>query len=149
MNHIAFCVTCVDTTHMKKNNILTVLMILAVFLVGSPVYAQKGNQDAAKRTEKIRKEIAKVGTGELAAVSVLLADNSDVKGYISEANDKSFVLVDKNAAKRTITYAEVQSVSYHHRMGKTTKYVLIGVAAGVGIFLALTLHSLLTDGGAR
>jgi len=67
-----------------------------------PAGAQTSSDQA---TEKIRAKIQKIGVGTNAMVEVKLRDNSQMRGYITESNQDSFTMFDKNSGStKTVSY---------------------------------------------
>ena len=72
----------------------------------------------------------KLGTGAAAHVEVKLRDKTKLKGYVSEANEDSFVTVDeKTNATSTVAYSQVQQVKGNN-LSTAAK-----IAIGVGVIL--------------
>ena len=65
-------------------NFLTLLLVGLLFntTAVSFVYADTKSDKEARFAEKVKKGIAKLGTGESALVEVKLRDNTKVRGYI-------------------------------------------------------------------
>jgi hypothetical protein len=120
-----------------KHTFVTILLT-AVFLSSFSVLAvaQNANEKVIKRTEKVRKDVSKVGTGEKTNVEVDLIDGKVYAGYISEANDKTFVVIDKKNQSNTIDYSDVRKL-YDKKTGKTAMYIMIGVGAAALTFLLI------------
>jgi hypothetical protein len=87
----------------------------------------------AKFTEKVKINIAKLGTGEKARIEVKLKDGTKLKGYISEITDTSFVVTDaKTGAATPVAYSNAKQVKGNN----LSKGVRIAIA--VGIILAIS-----------
>jgi hypothetical protein len=117
-----------------KSKLITVLLTTVVLLTVSVLAtAQNANEKALKQTERVRKDVAKVGTGTRSEVEVDLLDGKKYSGYVSEANDKSFVVIDKQNRSNAINYSDVRKVRDKNGNGggKTVLYALVGVGAGV------------------
>ena len=117
---------------MRKKFISLMLSVLLANLAAIPVYSQSQNSDDARRIEKIKEGVRKLGTGPEARVELKLADGRKIKGYIREATDESFTVVeDKTGLVGTITYLEVSNLK--GKNGLTAAKVGLNVAKGVGI----------------
>jgi len=80
--------------------------------------------------EKVKVGILKLGTGAEARIAVKLRDKTTVKGYISEASDESFVVVDeKTGTTSRVTYSQVRQVKGNN-LSKAVE-----IAIGVGVIL--------------
>jgi hypothetical protein len=78
----------------------------------------------------VKKGISKLGTGAEARIEVKLRDKSKLKGYVSEAGEDSFVIVDeKTGATSTVTYLQVK-----HLKGNNLS-TAAEIAIGVGVIL--------------
>ena len=78
---------------------------------------------------KVKAAIAKLGVGSDARVEVRLRDKTKLKGYVSEANENGFVVVDEKTGVATqVTYPQVKKVK-----GKNN---LSGEKIAIGIFIA-------------
>jgi hypothetical protein len=109
---------------------LTGLLIQAL-CVEPAAAASKAEKDA-KRAEKVKAGIFKLGVGTDARVAIKLRDDVKLAGYISEVKDDSFVLTDmKTRTATTVTYGNVTQVKGHN-LGTGAK-VAIGIGIGVGL----------------
>ena len=80
--------------------------------------------------EKVKAGIGKLGTGTDARIEVKLRDKTKLKGYISEAGEDSFVVVDeKTGAASTVAYSQVKQVKGNN-LSTAAK-----IAIGVGVIL--------------
>ena len=78
-------------------------VLLAALLLQSaavPALAGSGAEKEARRAEKVRTQLAKLGTGKDARVRLELRDKTKLEGYISEAGAESVVVTD-SAGKTT------------------------------------------------
>jgi preprotein translocase subunit SecF len=112
--------------------------ILSLMLVGlllnvigaSTAYAGSREEKEARFVKKVKEGIGKLGTGREARVEVKLRDKTKLKGYVSEAGEDSFVVVDdKTGAASTVAYPQVQQVKGNN-LSKAAK-----IALGVGVIL--------------
>lgn len=97
--------------------------------------ADDGSKDAAF-SEKVKAEIAKLGTGPSAVVEVKLRNKAKVKGYIQEVSENYFVVVDrKTGAATEVPYPQVKQVKGNNL--STGAKVAIGVGIGIVILLLI------------
>lgn len=127
------------------SKMLSLLLISAVLCLSLslPGFAQNSQSDQQKKTEKVRAKIKKLGLGERVKVTVKLYSDSSYKGYVSQANEDDFVVVDKTGSPNTLKYSDVKSVG--GRNLSTGAKIGIGVGIGVGsvlLFIALIFASL-------
>src|SRR6478736_6483454 len=86
---------------------ISLLFVLAVLINSQFMLAQaKGG----KSPEQVKAEVLKRGTGEKTKVKVKLRNGSEVRGYISNANQDTFDVHGKNGETVTLAYADVISV---------------------------------------
>lgn len=123
--------------------------ILLVMAFGfQHVRAQSGNDQQA--AEKIRTKVQKIGVGGNARVEVRLRDNTQLKGYINNADQDSFTIVDsKTGSSKSVSYADTSSVK-KLGVGLSAKtWIILGVAA-VGVVVTwIIVKPALCDGGAQ
>ena len=118
---------------------LSMLLIAVLFCVSlaSPVSGQISQTNQQKKTEKVKAKIKKLGVGEKVKIKVKLYSDASYKGYVSQANEDDFVVVDTTGNSNTIKYADVKSIAGKNL--STGAKVAIGVGIGVGATL-LTLY---------
>jgi hypothetical protein len=103
--------------------------LLSVAGVGV-VYAGSKEEKETRFAEKVKEGISKLGTGREARIEVRLRDRTKLKGYVAEAGEDSFVIVDeKTGATSTVTYPQVQQVKGNN-LSTAAK-----IAIGVGVIL--------------
>jgi V8-like Glu-specific endopeptidase len=106
--------------------LMSIALVTAICASSMLVSAAVTSKDDEKQAEKMRVEIRKLGTGPDAQVELELRDKTKVKGYISEANDNDFVVVDPNTkTSTTVAYPQVRKAK--------------GNNLSVGVKIALTL----------
>ena len=117
--------------------LLACLLISLTIARPASAIAQQGQ--AERRVEKIKADVKKRGVGESARVEVRLLDGTKLKGYIREANENGFVVVDrKTAATQTVTYEQVDRVRGTGGLSLGTKLAIgLGIAAAALVTLAL------------
>ena len=95
-----------------------------------PAYAGSKEEKATRFAEKVKEGISKLGTGAEARIEVKLRDKTKLKGYVSEAGEDRFVIVDeKTGASSTVTYAQVKQVKGNNLSTAAE------IAIGVGVIL--------------
>jgi len=115
---------------LKKVVSLVVVGVLLHVSGVSCAYAGSKEEKETRFAEKVKAGISKLGTGPEARVDVKLRDKRKLKGYISEAGEDSFVIVDeKTHATSTVTYSQVQQVKGNN-LSRGAK-----IAIGVGVIL--------------
>ncbi|HKR58190.1 MAG TPA: hypothetical protein VJS64_00550 [Pyrinomonadaceae bacterium] len=120
---------------------IAIAVSLVAAIASMPVQVCAQNQEAVK-IEKIRESIRKLGLGEDARVEIKLRDGRKLKGYIREANDDSFVVVEpKSGTAVSIPYSDVQQIKGRNRL--TAAKVGLTIVKGVAIVAAVAGASLL------
>ena len=104
----------------------------------------------ARATEKIRSSVQTIGVGGNARVDVKLRDNTQLKGYISDASQDSFTVVDNMTGSRnTVLYADASSVKKTSRGVSTKTWLIVGAAAIGAVVTWIIVKPVLCDGGAQ
>ena len=117
----------------KKILTMAVAGLLVQGLFAQPASAASKEEKQAKRVERVRAGIARLGVGPDARVAIQLRDVK-LAGYVSEAKDDSFVVTDlKTRAATTVAYGDVTQVKGHN-LGTGVK-IAIGIGIGVGVTL--------------
>ena len=95
-----------------------------------PAYANSKEEKATRFAEKVKAGISKLGTGAEARIEVKLRDKTKLKGYVSEAGEDSFVIVnEKTGATTRVTYPQVKQVKGNNLSTAAE------IALGVGIII--------------
>ncbi len=102
-----------------------------------PAYADSKAEKEARFVEKVKESVRTLGTGEEARVEVGLRGKTKLKGYISEAGENSFVVVDASGVSHTVAYPQVQKVKGNNL--STGARIAIGVAVVVAILTLAVL----------
>jgi hypothetical protein len=112
--------------------ILSVVLVGFVFSAAGVRLAYAGGKED-KETRfalKVKEGISKLGTGEQARIEVKLRDKTKLKGYVSEAGQDSFVVVnEKTSATSTVNYSQVKQVKGNNLSTAAE------IALGVGIII--------------
>ncbi len=113
--------------------VLSIALVVLLFNVGvSVVYARPQDDKEARRIEKIKANVKKLGTGSQARVKVKLKDGREFRGSIREVTDDAFMIIEeKTHAPVTVSYSDVSELK--GKNGLTAAKVGINVAKGVGI----------------
>ncbi|HKA19611.1 MAG TPA: hypothetical protein VKN18_15075 [Blastocatellia bacterium] len=119
---------------------IAVMLIQTVCLLKASASTKEEKQ--AQRAEKVRSAILKLGVGPDARVALKLRDNAKLAGYISSANDDSFVVTSlKTGNTATVVYNDVTQVKGNNL--STGASIAIGIAIGVGAtFLLLFVYAI-------
>ena len=115
----------------KKLLALTLAVVLFNLFCVAPVAANTKQADEARRAEKVKDEIARLGTGPKARIEVSLRDGAKLKGYVRESDATHFVVVEaKTGAATTVLYPQVQKVKGNNLSTGVKIAFVVGVAVG-------------------
>jgi len=128
---------------MLKKICTVVLAALLLQSVAVPAFAKSGAEKEAKRAEKMRTQLAKLGTGKDARVRLELRDKTRLEGYISEAGAESFVVTDSAGKTTTVAYPQVKMAQGNNL--STGAKIAIGVGIGAAIVLIILWAYLADD----
>src|SRR5918997_5260426 len=120
---------------MFKKLCSVVLSALLLQAAAVPALAKSSAEKEARRAEKVRTQVAKLGTGKDARVRLELRDKTKLEGYISEAGAESFVVTDSAGKATTVAYPQVGKAQGNNL--STGAKVAIGVGIGAAIFLLI------------
>ena len=111
------------------------LMLAALLLQAAavPAFAATKAEKETRRAEKVRTQLAKLGTGADTRVRVELRDKMRLEGYISEAGPESFVVVNKAGVATTVTYPQVAKAKGNNL--STGAKVAIGLSVVVAVLV--------------
>lgn len=121
------------------SRITAIMLIVLLTIVAYPSRALAGAnpEKEAQFAQKIKSEIARLGTGINARVEVKLRDKTKLKGYISEVGNESFAVVDdKTGSSTTVTYPQVKQVKGNNLSTGAKLAIGVGIAAIVLLILA-------------
>lgn len=119
---------------------LVLVALLTQVSLAIPAAAKTKKEESQKRAAKVKSALAKLGTGERARVEVKLLDKTELKGYVREAGEDGFVLVnDETGTATTVAYPQVGQVKGHNLTTGQKVLIGLGIAAGVMLFLALLI----------
>ncbi|HEX8069884.1 MAG TPA: hypothetical protein VF546_08035 [Pyrinomonadaceae bacterium] len=131
-----------------NRKLLSLVLAWLLVYVGSaaPVAAQatasKAADKEARKVERIRASILKLGTGEEARVRLKLRDGAKLEGYVSEATADSFVVKDrKTGATTAVTYPQVKKIQGHNLSTGTKIAIGVGILAAVALILVLIVKN--------
>jgi hypothetical protein len=122
---------------MFRKSLSLVLTILVINLAcGVPVLGATNSEKDSRFVENVKAGVIKLGTGTNARIEVRLNNKTKIKGYIGEARDDSFTVVDKTGMSTIIPYPQVKQIKGNNL--STGAQIAISVAIVAGI-LALVI----------
>jgi len=126
----------------KKYISFALICLLLITVNSSLISAQITTDKDLSSAVKIKEKIAKRGTGKNKRIEVKMQNGTKLKGYISQAGEDSFTLVDsKTTQSSVIAYSEIAKIK--NRLSKGDKIALGIVTAGVAT-AAIVLISIYT-----
>ena len=123
---------------MFKKVCSVVLSALLLQAAAVPAFAGTKAEKEARRAEKVRAQVVKLGTGKDALVRVELRDKTKLEGYVSEVGDESFVITNKAGVATAVTYPQVKKAHGHNL--STSAKIAIGVGIGIAIAVLIFWH---------
>ncbi|HYH85846.1 MAG TPA: hypothetical protein VEX60_10205 [Pyrinomonadaceae bacterium] len=111
---------------------LTALLMQAAIV---PAFAASKAEKEAKRAEKVRTELSKLGTGRDARIKLKLRDKTKVEGYLSEATAEHVAVTDDKGNTTIVTYPQVKTAQGNNL--STGAKIAIGIGIGVGVTLLI------------
>ena len=112
---------------------LIATIICTTFAV--PAFGQAQQTKQQEKVEKIRSKVKRLGSGDQAKVKVKLNNDTTYQGYVKQANDDDFIVVDKGGNSTTLKYTDVQSIGGKNL--STGAKIAIGIGIGAGVTLAI------------
>ncbi len=123
---------------MFKKVLTAALAALLINLAAASPVRAGGAQDTAAAVAKVKEAIARLGTGAQARAEVKLKTGAKLKGYVAEASDEHFNVVDSEGKTTRVAYADVEKVKAVKAKSARKKFDekgLIGLSLIGGIFL--------------
>jgi hypothetical protein len=114
-----------------------VMVGLLILFGANQVCADSKAEKEARFAEKVKAGIGKLSTGEDARVEVKLRDKTKLKGYISEADEDSFVVVGNDGAATRVEYARVKQVKGNNLSTGARIAITVGIAFALVLLIGL------------
>lgn len=123
---------------MFKKYLVLGLTVLVFSLSLSPsAFAETKAEKEAKFADKVKTNVTKLGTGKDARVEVKLRDKTKLKGYVSQINENSFVVVDeKTGAASEVLYSNAKQVKGNNLSTGVKIALTVGLVAAL---IAITI----------
>jgi hypothetical protein len=121
---------------MWKSPIACALSIVLTNLFYLPTAAAKpsGNREEGK-LEKLKTGIRKLGIGPDARIKVRLRDKTEISGYIGEAGENSFVVIDATGKSNIVAYPQVAQAKGNNLSSKEKLAITLVVVGVLGVLL--------------
>jgi hypothetical protein len=120
---------------MLKKVCSVLLSALLLQAAAIPAFAATSAEKEAKRAEKVRTQLVKLGTGADAHIKVVLRDKTKLEGFVSEAGADTFAVTDRAGTTTTVGYGQV-SKAQGHNLSTGAK---IGIGVGIGVAVTLLI----------
>lgn len=124
---------------------LSLILIICLIQIMAVTFATARPRAVQDRSLDIKKGIAKIGTGKDTKVTVEMKNKAVVKGYVAEAHEKSFVVIDETTDKSTdIAYSDVnkmegKNITTGQKMSVGKKITLVTVVAVVVVAVVVAI----------
>jgi hypothetical protein len=128
------------------------IMLSGILLVMAFGFQQLLAQTATdtQAVEKMRTKVQRIGVGPNARVEVNLRDKTQLKGYISAAEQESFTVTEgKTGSSRTLSYADTSGVKKTGGGLSSKTWIILGSAIVGTIVTWVVVKPALCDGGAQ
>src|SRR5258707_2881204 len=129
---------------MSKKIIVYALAALLVNLVcvSSGAMANPSKSKEQVQVEKLKADIIRLGTGPDARIKIRLRDKTKITGYVSEAGESSFVVVDAKTGQPTsIPYPQVGQAKGNNLSSGAKLAIVLAVLVGVLILVGLSANN--------
>ena len=115
------------------------VMLSALLLQAAaiPAFGATSAEKEAKRAEKVRTQLARLGTGKDARVRVQLRDKTKLEGYLSATDADTFTVTDNAGKSTTVPYPQVKKAQGNNL--STGAKIAIGVGIGAAVTLIIFL----------
>lgn len=121
---------------LKKIATMTMFALLLNLAIAPSAFVSGNTKKEVKLAEKVKTDIAKLGTGPDANVKLKLKDGTKIQGYVKEIGDDKFVVMDSKTGQTIpVLYLKVKQV----RGNNLSKGVIIAIGFGALIVLLFVL----------
>jgi hypothetical protein len=120
---------------MFKKICSAVLSTLLLQAAAVPAFAGTSAEKEARRAEKVRTQLAKLGTGPDARVRVELRDKTKLEGFVSETSADSFVVTGRDGSATTVAYPQVRKAQGNNLSSGAKIAIGVGIGAGVTLLV--------------
>ncbi|MEP6570055.1 MAG: hypothetical protein ABJC10_09795 [Acidobacteriota bacterium] len=126
------------------------IMLSGLLLLTAFGYQGAGAQSLSDQqaTEKVKNKVQQIGVGVNARVEVKLKDHTQFRGYISDASQDSFTIVERTTGStKTVSYADTSSVKKSGSGVSTKTWIILGATAVGAIVTWAIVKPAFCDGG--
>lgn len=122
---------------MLKKICTAILATLLLQAAALPAFGATNAEKEARRAEKVRTQLAKLGTGSDARIKVELRDKTKLEGYVSAADAGAFSVTDDKGNATPVPYHQVRKAQGNNL--STGAKIAIGIGIGVGVLIIIAL----------
>ena len=126
---------------MFKKVCSVVLSALLLQAAAVPAFAATSAEKEAKRAEKVRTQLVKLGTGADARVRVALRDKTRLEGFVSEAGADTFAVTDGAGRTTTVGYGQVGKAQGHNLSTGAKIGIGVGIGAAVTLLILWSMYA--------
>jgi hypothetical protein len=126
---------------MFKKVCSVILSALLLQAAAVPAFAGTRAEKDARRAEKVRTQLAKLGTGADARVRVELRDKTKLEGFLSEAGADTFAVTDGAGKTTAVEYSQVKKAQGHNLSTGAKIAIGAGIAAAVVLIVLWSMYA--------
>ena len=133
--------------HMIKRTLAVALACALLVSASARLASAQTTKEDAKRAARAREALKPYGTGKDSRVAVRLRDKSELKGYVSEKDEESFVVTNaETGAAARVLYSQVEKLEITSdvlkgalKRGTRPKTLAKNIAISVGVLLGIAI----------
>ncbi|HEX8720592.1 MAG TPA: hypothetical protein VF736_08180 [Pyrinomonadaceae bacterium] len=126
---------------MFKKLCSVILSALLLQAAAVPALAGGKAENDSRRAEKVRAQVAKLGTGADARVRLELRDRTKLEGYVSEAGAATFAVTDAAGTTTTVEYSQVKKAQGNNLSTGTKIVIGVGIGAAVTLLILYAMYA--------
>ena len=125
---------------MLKKSLSFALVILLLNAVSiNSVYAGSKEEKEVRFAARVKENVSKLGIGKEARIAVKLRDKTKIKGYVSQVNENSFVVVEDNTNLATeVPYRNAKQVKGNNLSSGVTVVLVIAIVLAIAAIVGAT-----------
>lgn len=118
--------------------LLTYVLVVALLnMATAPAFGKSKAEEAAR----VKAAISKMGVGESARVTLKLRDRTKLSGYVSEAGEEEFSVVEAGTGRVVkVAYLQVKSVKGHNLSTGAKVAIGTGIALAAAVVLYFVIN---------
>jgi hypothetical protein len=106
-------------------------LLLQTFAGGAPSRAETRDEKEARRAERVKRAVGKIGTGTSTQIIVRMKDKTSLEGLVKEIGPDTFVVTGRKAnVSTTVRYVDVERIRGGNMTTGAKVAIGFGVAAG-------------------